>query len=55
MLDTEEWDAMLKGFLTLFERPFNIETWNRVKGTYSKKFVSVVDKELPSTIFAIDS
>ncbi len=46
MLDTEEWDAMLKGFLTLFERPFNIETWNRVKGTYSKKFVSVVDKEL---------
>ena len=46
MLDEEEWTAMLKGFITLFERSFNFETWERVKGTYSLKFVEIVDNEL---------
>ena len=46
MLDEEEWNAMLKGFITLFERPFNSEVWNRVKGTYSPTFVDLVEKEL---------
>ena len=46
MLDEEEWNAMLKGFITLFERSFNFEVWNRVKGTYSPKFVEIVDEEL---------
>ena len=50
MLDEDEWDAMLKGFVTLFERPFNIEVWNRVKGTYSPKFVSIVDEELSKNL-----
>ena len=46
MLDEEEWNAMLKGFITLFERPLNSEVWNRVKGTYSPTFVDIVEKEL---------
>jgi len=46
MLDEEEWEAMLRGFVTLFERQFNFEVWNRVKGTYSPKFVEIVDTEL---------
>jgi hypothetical protein len=46
MLDQEEWDAMLRGFVTLFERQFNLDVWKRVKGTYSQKFVEIVDVEL---------
>ena len=46
MLDQEEWDAMLRGFVTLFERGFNHDVWKRVKGTYSRKFVEIVDEEL---------
>jgi hypothetical protein len=46
MLDDEEWNAMLKGFVTLFERPFNNDVWNRVQGTYSPSFVEIVNKEI---------
>ena len=49
MLDEEEWQAMLKGFVTLFERKFNKDVWDRVQGTYSPSFVDLVNKELSNT------